>query len=51
MGSGANPKKTDNSAGYSALDYARRDPRAVSLLKLLEAQPAKPAKEAAGPKL
>jgi ankyrin repeat protein len=47
----ANPKKTDNSAGYSALDYAKQDNRAQAILKLLEAAaaPAQPA--AAGPKL
>jgi hypothetical protein len=47
---GANPKRTDNVAGYSALDYARQDPRAAAIVKLLET-PATPAKEAAGPKL
>jgi uncharacterized protein len=47
----ANPKKTDNSAGYSALDYAKQDSRAQAIVKLLEAAsaPAQPA--AAGPKL
>ncbi len=48
---GANPKRTDNAAGYSALDYARQDPRAAAVLKLLEAPAAKPAREVAGPKL
>lgn len=40
----ADPKRTDNVAGMSALDYARQDPRAVTVLKLLEAKvgPAKP---------
>ena len=47
---GANPRKTDNVAGYSALDYARRDGRAAAIVKLLET-PAKPAKAVAGPKL
>jgi ankyrin repeat protein len=49
LGKGANPKRTDSAAGYSALDYARRDPRAATVLKMLET--AKPARAAAGPKL
>lgn len=44
----ADPKRTDNIAGMSALDYAKQDPRAVPVLKLLEAKVA-PAKPAAGP--
>jgi ankyrin repeat protein len=48
---GANPKRTDSVAGYSALDYAKQDRRAAAVLKLLEAPAPKPAKEAAGPKL
>jgi ankyrin repeat protein len=44
----ADPKRTDNVAGMSALDYARQDPRAVAVLKMLEAKAA-PAKPAAGP--
>jgi ankyrin repeat protein len=50
LGRGANPKKTDSVAGYSAIDYARQDPRAAAILKLLEA-PQKPAKPVAGPTL
>lgn len=50
LGKGANPKRTDSAAGYSALDYARRDSRAAAILKLLEA-PTAPRREAAGPKL
>jgi ankyrin repeat protein len=34
---GADPKRTDSVAGYSALDYAKRDGRAVAIVKLLEA--------------
>lgn len=49
MGKGADPKKTDNVAGYSALDYARQNARAASIVKLLEAPQAKPARPAAGP--
>lgn len=44
----ADPNRTDNVAGKSALDYARDDPRAGAVLKLLEAKAA-PAKPAAGP--
>ena len=44
----ADPKRTDRVAGMSALDYARQDPRAGAVLKLLEAKLA-PARPAAGP--
>ncbi len=44
----ADPKRTDNVAGMSALDYAKQDPRAGAVLKLLEAKVA-PAKPVAGP--
>ena len=47
-GQGADPNQTDNIAGYSALDYARRDSRAAAVLRLLQApRAAQPA--AAGP--
>ena len=48
LGRGADPKRTDNVAGMSALDYARQDPRAGAVLKLLEAKAA-PARPVAGP--
>ncbi len=48
---GANPKRTDNVAGYSAIDYAKRDGRAATIVKMLEAPATKPAREVAGPKL
>ncbi len=48
LGRSADPKRTDNVAGMSALDYARQDPRASAVLKLLEAKAA-PAKPVAGP--
>lgn len=32
----ADPNQTDNVAGYSALDYARQDPRAAPILRVLE---------------
>jgi ankyrin repeat protein len=44
----ADPKRTDNVAGMSALDYAKQDPRAGAVLKMLEAKLA-PAKPVAGP--
>ena len=44
----ADPKRTDNVAGMSALDYARQDPRAAAVLKMLEAKVA-PARPVAGP--
>jgi ankyrin repeat protein len=48
LGRGADPKKSDRIAGYSALDYAKRDPRAAIILKMLEA-PQAPAKPLATP--
>lgn len=32
---GADPDKTDSAAGYSARDYAKRDPRALEILNLI----------------
>ena len=46
LSKGANPDKTDNAAGYSARDYAKRDSRNPELLKLIEAAK-KPATAAA----
>jgi ankyrin repeat protein len=51
LAKGANPRRTDSVAGYSALDYAKRDGRAAAIVKLLEEPAAKPAREVAGPKL
>ncbi len=48
LANGADPKKTDRIAGYSAMDYARRDDRTGTILRLLETEQ-KPAKAAAGP--
>jgi ankyrin repeat protein len=36
LNAGANPDKADTAAGYSARDYAKRDPRARDILKLIE---------------
>lgn len=46
---GANPNKSDRVSGYSALEYARRDPRAAAIVKALTDK-AGPAKSGAGPK-
>jgi ankyrin repeat protein len=51
MGRGANPKRADSAAGYSALDYAKRDPRAVAIVRILEAPAGQTRREVAGPKL
>ncbi len=50
LGAGANPKRTDSVSGYSAIDYARRDPRAAPILRLLET-PVAPRRQPAGPTL
>ncbi len=40
---GADPDKTDSVAGYSARNYAARDPRAGEIAKLIESKKPKPA--------
>ena len=45
---GANPAKHDLSAGYSARDYAVRDPRAAAILKAIDEAHPRP-KTAVGP--
>jgi ankyrin repeat protein len=47
LNAGANPDKTDHAAGYSARDYATRDPRARDILKLIEDKKPKAAASAA----
>ena len=47
LSKGADPKRADRVAGYSALDYAKRDDRSGAIVRLLEA--AEPAKPVAGP--
>jgi ankyrin repeat protein len=44
LDAGANPDRSDAAAGYSARDYATRDPRARDILKMIEDKKAKPAK-------
>ena len=45
---GANPNKSDRVSGYSALEYARRDPRAVAIVKAMTEKPGAP-RTGAGP--
>lgn len=47
LDNGADPDKTDNAAGYSARDYAKRDARSRDMLGLIEAykQPEAPIKK------
>ena len=40
---GADPDRTDSVAGYSARNYAARDPRAGEIVKLIESKKPKPA--------
>jgi ankyrin repeat protein len=47
LDAGANPDRTDAAAGYSARDYAQRDPRARDILKLIEAKKPKSSANAA----
>jgi ankyrin repeat protein len=48
LANGADPKRNDRIAGYSALDYAKRDDRTGMIVRLLETAQ-QPAKAAAGP--
>ena len=48
LSKGANPRRTDSAAGYSAIDYAKQDVRAAPILRLLE-QPPTPARQLVGP--
>ncbi len=50
LAAGGNPDQTDNVAGMSARDYAKRDTRSPAILKVLEENPAKPPRAVAGPK-
>jgi ankyrin repeat protein len=51
LAAGADPDQTDNVAGMSARDYARRDARNPALAKLLEDAPKRAARAVSGPKL
>jgi ankyrin repeat protein len=47
LDAGADPDRADHAAGYSARDYATRDPRARDILKLIEDKKPKTAAAAA----
>lgn len=51
IAAGADPDQTDNVAGMSARDYAKADPRAVPIAKLLNETPKKVRRAVAGPRL
>lgn len=51
LAAGGNPDQTDNVAGMSARDYAKRDTRTPALLKVLDETPAKTQRAVAGPRL
>jgi len=42
LSQGADPNRTDSAQGYSALDYARRDPRARDIVAAIESAGRKP---------
>jgi ankyrin repeat protein len=46
LAKGADPDKADHAAGYSARDYAARDPRAREILKMIEEKKSKAAASA-----
>lgn len=46
---GADPRRQDSFAGYSAIDYARQDSRTPEILAALEEKPARAARAAIGP--
>ena len=48
LAAGANPDKTDGAAGFSARNYASRDPRARDILRMIEAKKPKSAPTTAG---
>lgn len=50
VSNGADPKRQDSIAGYSALDYAKRDGRMAAIVEALE-QEKKPKRQVAGPSL
>lgn len=45
LAAGADPDRTDNAAGYSARDYAKRDNRARDIMALIEASKTKPSEQ------
>lgn len=51
LAQGADPHKTDNVAGMSAIDYATRDGRSPAVLRALQEAKTKPKKPVAGPQI
>lgn len=51
LAAGANPDQTDNVAGMSARDYAKADPRAAPVLKVLSDTPVVKPRAVSGPTL
>lgn len=51
LAAGGNPDQTDNVAGLSARDYAKADPRAGAIAKLIDETPKKAPRAVAGPRL
>jgi ankyrin repeat protein len=51
LAAGGNPDQTDNVAGMSARDYAKADPRAGAIAKLIDETPKKTVRPVAGPRL
>lgn len=51
LAAGANPDQTDNVAGMSARDYAKADPRAAPVLKVLSDTPVVKPRVVSGPTL
>ncbi len=49
VSAGADPRIADHVAGQSAYDYARGDPRAAAIVRLLDAAQPKPAAKSIGP--
>lgn len=49
LAQGADPRRQDSFAGYSALDYARQDSRTPEIVAALEAKPARAGRAAIGP--
>lgn len=51
LGRGADPRRQDSSAGYSAIDYARQDGRSPDLVRLLEETRPRQQPQMVGPSL
>lgn len=51
LAAGGNPDQTDNAAGLSARDYARRDMRSAAIVKLFDDTPRTKPRAVSGPRL